>query len=96
MKTPSIDVKDFGKCVQMVIFMYSTEHLLVKDKVRFYYALKGRDGKTGIVKRCHIEQLGRAVLLVPAQFAGEVNDFLRYWKCEYRQKEVLVKNHSLK
>ena len=32
----------------MIIYTYSTKHLPKKDKVRFYYALKGRDGKTGI------------------------------------------------
>jgi hypothetical protein len=84
------EVKDYGKFVPMVIFTYNTEHLLKKDKVRFYYALKGRDGKSGIVKRCHIEQLGRTVLLVPEKFAQDANGFLQYWKCEYQSREVLV------
>ncbi len=82
--------KDYSKFIPRVIFTYSTEHLLKKDKVRFYYALKGRDGKTGIVKRCKIEQLGRTVLLVPEKFASDVDGFLRFWKCEYQQRRVLV------
>ena len=73
-----------------VIFSYSIEHLLQKDKVRFYYALKGRDGKTGIVKRYKIEQLGRAVLFVPDKQAAEVEQFLQYWKCKYQKEEVLA------
>jgi hypothetical protein len=85
-----VGAKDYSKFIPRVIFTYSTEHLLKKDKVRFYYALKGRDGKTGIVKRCRIEQLGRTVLLVPEKFASDVDEFLRYWKCEYRQRNVLV------
>lgn len=72
------------------IFSYSTEHLLKKDKVRFYYALKGRDGKTGIVKSCKIDHLGRTVLLVPGRFEKEVDDFLTYWKCDYSKKRVLL------
>ena len=91
MKTESVDVKGYGKHTPMLIFTYNTEHLPKKDKVRFYYALKGRDGKTGIVKRCKIEQLGRTVLLVPVQFSQDVNGFLQYWKCEYQSREVLVK-----
>jgi len=71
-----------------VIFTYSTQHLLQKDKVRFYYALKGRDGKSGIVVHANIEQLGRTVLLVNADKASEVRDFLNYWKCEFAEKEV--------
>lgn len=85
--------KEVGKnsYAEMVLFTYSTEHLLKKDKVRFYYALKGRDGKTGIVKSCKIDHLGRTVLLVPIQFSKEVNEFLEQWRCKFDSKEVLVK-----
>jgi len=80
------------KLAPKIIFMYSTEHLLKKDKIRFYYALKGRDGKTGIVKQYKIEQLGRAVLFVPDSFSQNVHEFLKYWKCEYDTKKVLVES----
>ncbi len=76
---------------EMIIFTYSTEHLLKKDKIRFYYALKGRDGKSGIVKSCNIDHLGRTVLLVPIKFAQEVNEFLELWECKFEKKEVLIK-----
>ncbi len=75
----------------MVLFSYSTKHLLKKDKVRFYYALKGRDGKSGIVKSYKIDNPGRTVLLVPAKFAKEVEGFLKLWKCKFDKKEVLVR-----
>lgn len=91
MKKGVIQSKIHENYTVSVIFTYSTEHLLKKDKVRFYYALKGRDGKTGIVKRCNIEQLGRAVLLVPNKNAEDVDGFLKFWKCEYQQREVLLK-----
>ncbi len=91
MKKEASQSKDRENFRSSVIFTYSTEHLLKKDKVRFYYALKGRDGKTGIVKRCNIEQLGRTVLLVPNKNAEDVNGFLKFWKCEYQQREVLLK-----
>ncbi len=72
------------------IFTYSTEHLLKKDKVRFYYALKGRDGKSGIVKECRIVHLGRTVLFVSERFGTEVGEFLDYWKCRWQKRRVLV------
>lgn len=84
-------VIDKVKYKSMVLFSYSTEHLLKKDKVRFYYALKGRDGKSGIVKSCKIDHLGRTVLLVPVKFAQEVNEFLELWECKFEKKEVLIK-----
>lgn len=81
---------DISNYIHRIIFTYNTEHLLKKDKVRFYYALKGRDGKTGIVKSARIEQLGRTVLLVPEKSENDVDGFLKYWKCEYKKRNVLV------
>ncbi|MBW3004041.1 hypothetical protein KY337_05750 [Candidatus Woesearchaeota archaeon] len=76
---------------EFVIFTYSTEHLLKKDKVRFYYALKGRDGESGVVKRFNIEHLGRTVLMVPKEFEKDLDQFFEIWKCPVEKKEVLVK-----
>ncbi|MFQ5621110.1 MAG: hypothetical protein ACE5FT_04665 [Candidatus Nanoarchaeia archaeon] len=70
---------------------YSTSHLSKSDKVRFYYALKGRDGKSGIIKSCSIEQLTKTVLLVPPDQSTEVKEFLEYWKCEHQVQEVLIR-----
>ncbi len=81
---------DSSKYKESVIFTYSLEHLLKKDKIRFYYALKGRDGKSGIVEELKIEQLGRAVLLVAAEHEKQVAEFLEYWKCKFKLKKVLV------
>jgi hypothetical protein len=50
--------------------------------------LKGRDGKSDIVVRMNIEQLGRTVLLVEIKNSGEVREFLKYWKCAFEEKEV--------
>ena len=74
------------------IFTYTTTHLAYKDKVRFYYALKGRDGKTGIIKRANIEQLGKTVLLVPFENQKEVQEFVEYWKCKYQKREAIILN----
>lgn len=76
--------------VRKAIFSYSTEHLAQKDKVRFYYALKGRDGKSGIVARLTIRQLGKTVLFVDEKHAQEVREFLEFWKCAFEQQEVFV------
>jgi hypothetical protein len=71
-----------------IIFSYSTRHLAQKDKVRFFYALKGRNGKEGIIGRIKVEQLGKTVLLIDAAKAAELREFLAYWKCAVREKEV--------
>ena len=81
---------DIRKYSSRVIFTYSIEHLLKKDKIRFYYALKGRDGKTGVFKKYKIEQLGRAVLLVNTKFEKQVQEFLESWKCKIKKRRVLI------
>ena len=74
----------------MVIYTYSTEHLLKKDKVRFYYALKGRDGKSGIVKALRIIHLGRTVLMAEARFDEEIIQFFKVWNLPYTRRKVLA------
>ena len=82
---------DRSKYKEMIIVTYSTVHLLKKDKIRFYYALKGRDGRSGIVKQYKINHLGRTVLLVPVKFKKEIQEFFKLWRCQFQIKEVLVK-----
>ena len=73
------------------LFTYKTTHLSKTDKVRFYYALKGRDGQSGIIKDYSIDQLTKTVLLVPPRFTDDVKLFLEFWKCDHELQEVLVR-----
>ncbi len=76
---------------EAALFSYSLKHLPKKDKIRFYYALKGRDGKSGIIKLYHVEQLGRTVLLVSHKQKADIESFLKFWKCSFKTKEVWLK-----
>lgn len=75
-----------------VLFTYSLEHLKSKDKVRFYYALKGRDGKSGILKEIESQQMGRAVILVNELHETEFTDFMTLWKCPFTKMRVMVED----
>ncbi len=75
---------------RMFIYTYSTEHLPKKDKIRFYYALKGRDGKSGLVKSLKLEQLGRTVLLVPEKYREDMEQFIRVWNLPYSVRRAVV------
>ena len=66
-----------------LLFVYSTKHLDSKDKVRFFYAFKGRDGKSGIIKELGCEFLAKGVILVPLGQAAEMKSFFEYWSCPY-------------
>ncbi|MBW3004292.1 hypothetical protein KY310_00470 [Candidatus Woesearchaeota archaeon] len=73
---------------EAIIYTYSLTHLPKKDKVRFFYALKGRNGKKGILERIKIEQLGRTVLLASANKEKELDEFFAYWQCKTKKKRV--------
>jgi len=81
-------VFNLGNKKEAIIYMYSLTHMPKKDKIRFYYALKGRNGKKGILQRLKIEQLGRTVLLAPADKEKEMDEFFAYWNCRPKKKKV--------
>jgi hypothetical protein len=85
----SINIK-VGETEKHILFTYSTEHFAKKDKVRFYYALKGRDGKTGIVGRTNAEHLGSAVILAPANSEQEWEEFFTVWSIPFSKKSVIL------
>ena len=76
---------------ELVIFSYSIRHLKKSDKIRFYYALKGRDGKSGVIKHYNIEQIAKSVLLVLNKHEKEIEIFLGLWNCEFKKKRVWIK-----
>ena len=78
--------KEDGK--EHIIYTYSLKHLPKKDKVRFFYALKGRNGKKGILERLNIDQLGRTVLLASSNKEKEIDEFFNYWRCKTKKRRV--------
>lgn len=76
------------------LFLYSTKELSPTDKVRFYYAFKGRDGESGILKRTASEFLAKGVILVPIEQASAMQDFLKDWHCEPEKMEVIVESRD--
>jgi hypothetical protein len=78
----------YGK--PMFLYTYKTEHLPLKDKVRFYYALKGRDGKSGVAREFKIQHIGRAVLLVDAKYDDDIIQFFKVWNLPYTRRKVLA------
>lgn len=75
---------------QHILYTYAIDHMLQKNKVLFFYAIKGRNGKAGIFERLKIQQLGRCVLLAPAEAEKEFDDFLAKWNCAFTKRHVLV------
>ena len=70
------------------LFTYSTQEFLKKDKIRFYYALKGRDGKSGIVKETSADHIGSAVIIVDEKYQDEWESFFKLWNIPYQMKKM--------
>ncbi|MBI5393125.1 hypothetical protein HZA96_04600 [Candidatus Woesearchaeota archaeon] len=77
---------------KMVIITYSTRKLTNSNKIRFYYALNGRDGKSGIIKEDQIKHIGKTVLLVPYRFADDIKQFMQQWDLPYTFTKIIVGN----
>lgn len=84
------DYINVGK--KMVIYTYSTRNLLAKDKVRFFYALKGRNGKSGILKSTKSVCIGKSVLLVHYTVDEEFQNFFKLWNLPYTRRKVVVED----
>ncbi|MDP6293300.1 MAG: hypothetical protein QF486_05820 [Candidatus Woesearchaeota archaeon] len=83
------------KLTPMIIVTYDTKHLVYKDKVRFFYALKGRGGQPGIIKECGIVQLAKTVLLVRPKQEKKVKEFLKEWKCKSKMIHCLMRPNEI-
>ncbi|MGM5484398.1 MAG: hypothetical protein ACQEP1_00825 [Nanobdellota archaeon] len=81
--------------MRKLLVVYDSSGLADKDKVRFYYALKGRDGKSGILDYYNIDFLSKKVLLVPSEFRDEIIDFLSGWKISYSIRDIIIKGEKL-
>jgi hypothetical protein len=90
LSSPPISEPKAGSYVPKVIFSYAISHLSQTKKVSFFYALKGRYGKDGVIKKYGVSQLAKSVLVVPAEHSESIENFLRQWGCAYTKQHALV------
>lgn len=72
----------------MILISYNSSNLSNNNKVKFYYALKGRDGLSGIIKHYDILFLGKGVLLLSYQYLNDIRNFLKIWNLSYKIIEI--------
>lgn len=90
LSSPQIPEPKAGNYIPKVIFTYSISHLNQTKKVSFFYALKGRYGRDGVIKKYSINQLAKSVLVVPVESEIHVEDFLKQWGCNYTKQPIMV------
>ncbi len=74
--------------VPHIIVTYSLKKLPHTKKTMFGYALKGRDNKSGILHEARGKALGRNCFRVPVENAEKVEEFMEYWKVDYRKEKA--------
>jgi len=74
-----------------VIFTYSIRSLTNTNKIRFFYALKGRNS-IGILKETSSIYLAKSVLLVPINSEKEIEDFFNLWRIPFKKIHVTLKD----
>ena len=76
---------------RMLIYTYAMpSDMTSKDRVIFFYAIKGRNGKPGLLKDLGVQQLGRCVLLAPVEVEKQFDEFLQKWRFSFTKRQVLV------
>lgn len=68
-----------------ILFSYSTKSLKKSDLVKFFYALKGRNNKPGIIQRTDSKFLAKGVIETSAENKEEFEEFFDYWDVSYKE-----------
>lgn len=72
------------------IYWYNLSKLKYSDKIRFFYALKGRGKAQGILKDAGGESIGKGVLLIPAENDEQIYSFFNTWRLPFHRKRILM------
>lgn len=73
-----------------ILFWYELSSLKQTQKVKFFYALKGRAKQNGILKEVNGKYLGKGVILVPVRFDNEMQDFFKQWHIDFNRRRLFL------
>lgn len=75
----------------MLLITYTSSALSPTDKVRFYYALKGRNRDSGITKIYSIIHLAKQVFMVSEEYEDDMRKFFSTWKMPFTIRHIVLK-----
>ena len=73
-----------------VLFWYKLENLKPIEKIKFSYALRGRNKNDGILKEVKGEYLGKGSLIVPVENEDEIREFFARWNVSFSRRRILT------
>jgi len=77
-----------------VLFQYSLQGFTKTKRIRFFYALMGRKGGTGLLAKVGY-RLGRDTIFIKVDHVDEFKEFLAQWEVKYREFEALLPKRRL-
>ena len=75
-----------------VLFWYKLENLKSIDKIKFSYALRGRNRKGGILREVKGEYLGKGCMMVPVENEDEIREFFARWNISFSRRRILTES----
>lgn len=79
--------------VEYALFNYGISNLSQTNKVKFFYALKGRN-RQGMLQRTDSKQLAKSVILTPIKNDTELQDFLRAWNISFERRIIFMETEE--
>ena len=77
------------------LFTFDLKGLTRSEKTRFHYAMKGRSGELGVLDGLGGVHLGRGVVIVPINAAGDFCDLLEMWNVRYEVFHGMAEERTL-
>ena len=66
--------------MSQILISYESKVLSKTNRVKFLYALRGRDNKSGIIAHYGAEMIGKNTILAPESTKEELKTFFTSWK----------------
>ncbi len=73
-----------------VLFRYDLKKFNKSDRMRFYYALYGRNNAGGILKELGAIKFAETIVICPLNTSEVMKDFFKSWNIEYIAAHILV------
>jgi len=71
------------------IFSLNLTKLEKSKKVLFSYALHGKKGREGMLKKMDGKEIGRAVVFIPVKYLDDFKEFLEIWNIDFYMMKIL-------
>lgn len=73
-----------------VIFTYNLSNLIQNEKIKFNYALNGRNKIKGVLQLSEGISLGKGVVQIPIKNSVSFEEFLQKWDVKFKKRNSLI------